>query len=116
MPDGARKRLGETVASIRAAKLVRESRASCQFREFKSYLRTIWGYRLKYNKRRHEEGRKYSTYSMVSVVPKRLFLANKLYSAEWLEANCTQVDQFFGRGHDEKRKADRVGAGSVEVR
>eukprot|EP00903_Cladosiphon_okamuranus_P015053 g13926.t1 len=49
MPDDAKKKLDDTITKIRKAKLVRGSRAKDPLEEFKSYLSSILGYKLKYH-------------------------------------------------------------------
>lgn len=56
---------------------------------------------MKYHKRQ-KGSKKFSTYSMVNVVPERL-LANTLYSGQWLDAHCKAVNKYFGHGHDEEK-------------
>ncbi|CAN0026935.1 unnamed protein product [Ectocarpus sp. 8 AP-2014] len=100
MPDDASKGLNEKITAIRTAALVRGSEASDPIQAFRGYISKIWEYKLKYHKRQ-KGNKKYSTYSMVSVVPEGL-LANMLYFAQWLEAHCKAVDRFLGAGHDER--------------
>lgn len=101
MPDNAWEDLDKTITAIRTANIVRGSEASDPIQEFRGYLSKIWGYKMKYHKRQ-KGSKKFSTYSMVNVVPGRL-LANTLYSGQWLDAHCKAVNKYFGHGHDEEK-------------
>lgn len=75
MPDETKDKLDKTITSIRTAKLVRKSRAEDSLEEFKCYIKSVWGYKLKSHKVRRE-GVKSRVYSLVDMVPEttcRLF-------------------------------------------
>lgn len=97
----AKKKLDETIVAIRVVKIVRGSRAEDPLDEFKCYIKSIWGYIMKYHRVMRKRV-KYSEYSLIDVVPERL-LANELYADTWLDGHCKLVNKFVGRGHDERK-------------
>ncbi|CAB1107648.1 unnamed protein product [Ectocarpus sp. CCAP 1310/34] len=101
MPDETKAMLDKTITSIRTAKLVRTSRAAESREEFKCYIKSVWGYKLKSHQVKRK-GKKCRVYSLVDLVPERL-LRNEMYSANWLEGHCKAVNKFVGHGHDERK-------------
>ena len=101
MSPAAKKKLDETVVAIRIVKIVRGSRAEDPLDEFKCYLKSVWGYKMKYHKVQRNKV-VCSELSLIDVVPERL-LANELYSNKLLDGHCKLVNKFVGRGHDERK-------------
>lgn len=99
MPDETKQMLDKTITRIRTAKLVRMSRAEDSLEEFKCYVKSVLGYKLKSHKVRRG-GETWRVYSLVDTVPEKL-LHNEMFSAKWLESHCKAVDKFIGHGHDE---------------
>lgn len=102
MPVETKAMLDQTITtSIRTAKLVRMSRAEDSLEEFKYYVKSVWGYKLKSHKVRREGG-KWRVYSLIDTVPKKT-VHNEMYSANWLERHCRAVDRYIGHDHDERK-------------
>jgi len=101
MSDETKAMLDQTITSIRTAKLIRKSRAEEPLEEFKHYVKSVWGNKLKSHKIRREGG-KWRAYSLDHTVPERL-LCNEMYSVNLLEAHCKAVDKFIGHGQDERK-------------
>eukprot|EP00752_Nemacystus_decipiens_P017186 g15395.t1 len=100
MPTETTEVLDKTIDTKRTTKLIRSSRAGDPLAEFKCYVMSIWGYKLKSHRIRRG-GDTWREYSLVDVVPKHL-LHNEMFSATWLDGHCKATDKFVGRGHDER--------------
>lgn len=101
MPDATKDVLDKTITSIRTVKLVRRSRADEPLQEFKCYVKSVWGYKLK-SHRVKRGTTKWRVYSLVDTVPENL-VCNEMYSANWLDGHCKAVDKYIGRGHGERK-------------
>ena len=99
MPATAKKEVENTITAIRAANIVRGSRAVGPLEEFKCYLKKVLGYNLQ-SHRVQRGAKKWRVYALVDMVPEKL-LCNEIYSENWLQVHCKAVDKFVGSGHDE---------------
>lgn len=94
MSANAKKKLDKTVLAVRVVKIVRGSRAEDPLDEFKCYLKSVWGYKMKYHRVMRKRV-KYSEYSLIDVVPERL-LANELYSVNGWTATVSWPINLWG--------------------
>lgn len=68
MSAATKKMLHKTIMAIRVVKLVRRSRADEPLEEFKCYVKSVWGYKLK-SHRVQRVTEKWRVYSLVDMVP-----------------------------------------------
>ncbi len=79
MSDETKLMLDKTITSIRKAKLVRKSRADEPLEEFKCYVKSVWGYKLKSHKVRRN-GETWHVYSLVDMIPETALQRHVVYN------------------------------------